>query len=234
MKSIKLLAATAMLAVCTSASAQFSNANGSSSQTVQSNEGWSTLWLQYNPTNVSVDVKGVDDKSASAISLGYSRAFGVSKSIPLFVEAGAGLQYTWTDEGSEDNLDVNTKLLSIKIPVDLMYKFQIPNSSVAIMPYAGLNLRFNVWGEQKWEYISDDDYSDYYDSDDEKTTFDLFDKKDMGKDEVWNRFQIGWRAGVKARFGKSFMIGAGYGSDFSELYKKAKIGEWTLQLGYTF
>lgn len=102
-----------------------------------------------------------------------------------------------------------------------MYKFQFPNSSIAIAPYVGINLRFNVWGEQKQEYKN------------LGHTYNLFDKDDM-EDDDWNRFQIGWRTGVKGYFGNRFMVGAGYGYDFNDLYKKAKVGEWTLQLGYTF
>ncbi len=203
---MKLFAAAAMLAACTTASAQFSNAKGGSSESSAS--GWSTVWVQYNPTTVSAD--GGGSSSATGFSAGYSRAFSVSKSIPLYVEGGAGLQYTWA---SEDGVD--TKWLSVKIPVDVTYKFQIPNSSIAILPYAGLNFRVNVWGEGD-------------------NSVDLFDKDKMGDDFVWNRFQVGWRAGAKAHFGNSFMVGVGYGHDFSELSKGVKLGEWSLQLGYMF
>ena len=142
MKNLKLFAAAVMLAACTSASAQFSNAKGSSSSV--DTEGWNTVWVQYNPGSWMPD-EG-DNMSFNSVSLGYSKAFSVSKSLPLFVEAGAGLQYTWSDEGSDEDMDVNTHLLSLKIPVDLMYKFDIPNSSVSIMPYLGVNLRYNAWG----------------------------------------------------------------------------------------
>lgn len=248
MKKIKFLAAAFMLAVCTTATAQFSNAKGGASTTTSvDTEGWSTLYIQYNPSTFSIDEKGADDFNANAVSFGFNRAFGLSNSTPLFIETGLGLQYTWSDDQSTDDEDIKVSMLSFKIPVDLIYKFQIPNSSIAIMPYAGLNLRINAWGEQKIEEKDDDDddryrisRAGYYDDDDDyyygndKDKLNLFDKKDMGKDYVWKRFQIGWHAGVKAKFGKSFMAGVGYGSDFSEICKKTTIGEWTIQLGYTF
>lgn len=222
MRIIKLFAAAAMLAACTTASAQSSSAKGVS-ETTHSTDGWNTVWLQYNPTRVSVDYDGTESMKATAFSIGYSRAFSVSSNIPLFVEGGAGLQYSWSKDGSEDDIDVKTSVLSVKIPADILYKFQIPNSPVTIAPYAGINLRFNVWGEQKYKYRN------------YEKSFNLFDKDNWeDEDEVWNRFQIGWHAGVKACFLKTYTVGVGYGSDFSELYKKAKVGEWTLQLGYTF
>ena len=101
-------------------------------------------------------------------------------------------------------------------------------------------------GKEKDEYSASDD-DDFFnapslaydgfdadDDEDESDELDLFDKKDMGSDGVWKHFQIGWHVGVKAQFGKNFMAGVGYGSDFSELAKKLKSGEWTIQLGYTF
>ena len=246
MRSLKFLAAAAMLAACTSASAQFTNAKGGGAVSASESKGWNTVWVQYNPGTWKTDVKGMDDLSFSSFSLGYSHAFGVANTLPLYVEAGVGLQYYWNSEdyGDEDYTEtVKTHVLSVKVPVDLTYKFQIANSSVSILPYVGLNLRYNLSGKMKSEYSEDDD-EDYYapkrasysydDEDEESDELDLFDKKDMGKDEVWKRFQIGWHVGVKAQFGKNFMAGVGYGSDFSEITKKVKSGEWTIQLGYTF
>jgi hypothetical protein len=64
---------------------------------------------------------------------------------------------------------------------------------------------------------------------------DLFDKNDMGSDAAtWNRFQVGWHVGLKACINNQFLIGASYGTDFSEIAQKVKIHTATLVVGYCF
>ena len=235
MKSIKVFATAAMLAVGMSASAQFSGGGSSSSSTVDTN-GWSSLWVEWNPSSFKYDVKNADNQSFTGLSVGYSQAFNVLPSKPLFVEAGLGLQYSFYKEDLGDGYDYyyddydaeqKFSMFSFKIPVNLLYKFDIPNSTVSLMPHAGINLRYNLSAKMKYTY------EDYYD--DESAEVDLFDKKDMGSDKAtWNRFQLGWQIGVKARFGQSFLVGVSYGSDFSEIAKKTKISTTTISLGYAF
>ena len=172
--------------------------------------------------------------SLTGFSAGYSQAFSVASS--FFVEAGLGLQYMYHteeyydydsryDEESEEK--ITTNLISAKIPVNLMYVFQIPNSSVSLIPFVGVNLRYNISGTQKWEY------NDEYESIDE--SFNLFDKKDMGSsDATWKRCQLGWQIGVKARFNNSLLVGLSYGSDLTEIAKKTKLSTTSITLGYSF
>lgn len=228
MRKIKFLAMVALLAVTTSASAQFTNSTGgksSSLSNVSNTDGWSTLWVEWNPSTLKIDAKGADDISFTGLSVGYSKAFSVAPS--LFLEAGLGVQYSFYTDDDDDDLEIKTNLISAKVPVNLMYAFQIPNSSVALIPFVGANLRFNISGTQKLEY------DDGYYSDDED--FNLFDKKDMGSsDATWKRFQIGYQIGVKARFTESFLVGLSYGSDLSEIVKKTKVSTTSITLGYTF
>lgn len=147
----------------------------------------------------------------------------------------------------EDKVDPEQKynMLSLKVPVSIMYDWKINNSNVHIAPFAGITMRYNIFGNKKMEYNFNSDYKkklieeyggkrDFEEEFSEKS-LDLFDKKDMGsKDATWNRFQFGWQLGVNARFNDKFLIGASYGSDFSEICKKAKISAWSIQLGYTF
>ena len=259
MGKIKFLAAAAMLAVCSSASAQFSNSKGGSQSSSVDSKGWSTIYVQYNPSTISIDVTGADDENFNAFTVGYNRAISISGSAPLYVELGGALQYSFKSvdmpDGwaylkdlvlDEDKVDPEQKynMLSLKVPVSIMYDWKINNSNVHIAPFAGITMRYNIFGNKKMEYNFDSDFKKTLIDEYGKTTFektfseeslDLFDKKDMGsKDATWNRFQFGWQLGVNARFNDKFLIGASYGSDFSEIYKKAKISAWSIQLGYTF
>lgn len=237
MKKFKIFMAAAMLAVCTGASAQFTNTASTKSASPANADGWSTFWLEYNPSKFKYDVKNADDQSFTGLSVGYSQAFNVLPGKPLFLEAGLGLQYSFYSESGDSDDDyyydydsdteVKFSMFSVKVPVNLLYKFDIPNSSVALMPYAGINLRYNLSAKVKATY--DDGYYE------ESEEADLFDKKDMGSDKAtWNRFQLGWNIGVKARFGSSFLVGLAYGNDFSEIAKKTKIGTTTISVGYVF
>lgn len=263
MGKIKFLAAAAMLAVCSSASAQFSNSKGGSQSSSVDGKGWSTIYVQYNPSTISIDETGVDDENFNAFTVGYNRAISISSSAPFYVDLGGALQYSFKSkdmldwyadvyEPSKDKdeleKDVDPKekynMLSLKVPVSIMYDWKVNNSNVHITPFAGITMRYNIFGNKKKEYNFSSDYkkkliAEYGKKDFEKVfsekSLDLFDKKDMGsKDATWNRFQFGWQLGVNARFNDKFLIGASYGSDFSEIYKKAKISAWSIQLGYTF
>ena len=241
MKKARLLVAAALLAVATTASAQFTNSSSSSSASVGSNEGWSTFYVQYNPIKATWDDGDEDeDYSLNGFTVGYSHAFSVSKNIPLFVEAGLGLQFAmykedtevlieWEDESGyhyyEDDGTEKWNVFSAKVPVNLMYRWNIPGSNVSLMPHLGVTFRYNIVGKQKIE--ADDD-------DVESADFNLFDEDDMGKDNDWSRFQVGWQIGVNAQINNSWLVGVSYGTDFSELWKDAKLKTTSITLGYCF
>lgn len=230
MNRIKLLVTTALLAVGVNASAQFTNSKSSSSAV--SPNGWNTIWVQYNPTNFDTDISGLSaicGDNLTAFSVGYSHAFSMSKSTPIYIEAGLGLQYTYGSENigsdyDDDAYSTKTSLFSAKVPVNIMYNWQINNSNIAITPYVGLTFRCNIVGKLKEHYlfVSDEDED-----------FNLFDEDDMGG-YSWKRFQIGWQIGVNARFNNQFLIGVSYGTDFSEICKSTKLKTTSITLGYCF
>ena len=218
MKKLRLMAIVAMLSVCVNSFAQFTN--GSSSASSANTEGWKSVWVQYNPSKL-------EDTSFNGISLGYSEAFSLSQTTPLFIEAGAGLQYSFYSEDIDyGGYEMTSKfnMFSLKIPVNLTYKFDLADGKVALCPFAGVSLRFNVSGKMKVE----EDGEELYD-------LNVFDKEDMGsKDATFKRFQIGWQIGLNAHFGSSFLVGASYGTDFSEICKNTKIKTASLTVGYKF
>jgi len=187
-------------------------------------KGWNTIYLQWNPSSFSPEVGS--SESFTGFSVGYNHAFGLTQSIPLYVEAGIGVQYSFWDGTYLGIPDCKIKLLSAKVPVSLMYKFDIPNSTISIVPNAGLDMRFNILGKLK-----NDEYEEYL----KKSSFNLFDKDDMGGDDyTWNRFQIGWHVGVNFMFNNQFLVGASYGTDFSEIAKNSKVHTGSITLGYCF
>lgn len=173
------------------------------------NNGWSTFGVEYLPSSFSF--KHGDSESFSGVAVNYTKASALTASTPLFLEWGVGAQYSFW---SEDETSIN--YVSLKVPVNLVYDFKIPETNICIDPYVGLRLRGNVWGE-----VSDDD---------EDESYNLFDK-DEGD---WKRLQIGWQIGVKARFNNSFYVGLGYGTDFSKMADEMHINEASISLGLVF
>lgn len=227
MKSIKFFAVAALLAISSGAYAQFANtSSGGSSTSVKSN-GWSSIWVEYNALTADF-TKGFDDESVTAFSAGYSQAFPISAGTPLFLEVGLGAQYSKKSDLFDID-DQDLSFLSAKIPVNLIYEFDIPNSNIKIDPFVGLSMRFNITGKLKVNHGDDD--------------LDLFDKDDMGGSKyTMKRLQPAWQIGVKARFGGGLTAGLSYGSDLSNIWEpyvsgvetKAKVSTFTVALGYVF
>lgn len=213
MKIIKSFVAAALLAVSTSAMAQFTNTStsGATSTNVET-DGWSTFYVQYNP--ISIDPDEGSGYDFTGFSVGVNRAFSISSSTPLYLETGLGVQYAMYDKNEE-----KINIFSAKVPVNLVYNWQLPNSSISIAPFAGVGLRYNISGKLEF-----DDYDEDYD---------VFNDDDMDGN-AWKRFQIGWQIGANARFNNKFLVGVSYGKDFSEIAEGAKVGTTSITVGYCF
>jgi hypothetical protein len=207
------------------AAAQFSN-SGSSIATINDNSGWSTIYVEWNPSSFHAgggyrfynNGEGYGSTGFSGFSLGLSRSIGLSSSFPIFLEPAIALQYSTKKEDyfnyyDEYNTSAKLNLLSIKVPVNFIYKYDLSSIPVSLMPFAGITLRGNTWGE-----INDDGDHD-----------NLFDD-----DYGWKRFQIGWQAGLKARISDKFIVGGSFGTDFNEIHKNVKVHTGTIMFGYSF
>ena len=224
----KVLLVALMAVFTTSAFAQI--LTGKSAALVKENNNWSYVYLQYNAGSFSPD-KG-DSENFNAVSLGWNKNIRLTSSLPLYLETGLGLQFSFSSESESDKyyeVEENTFLMSVKVPVGVSYAFDIPNAPVAVIPTAGLDLRFNAVGTYKYE-----ETDKYYDETDSET-INLFDKDDMGgSDYTWNRFQIGAHIGVNARFWNKLLVGYAYQFDFSEISKKTHINQHNITIGYCF
>lgn len=210
MKKIFMLAVTALMMVQANAQIVSSRSSMVTRQVTdepKSYNGWKTFGIEYLPSNWSGDG---DSESFTGLAINYTQAISITQSTPLFLEWGLGAQY------SSKSVDEETiHYASLKIPINLIYDFQIPNTNICLDPYVGIKLRGNVWGEFK---------SDYYDE-----SWNLF-----GDELDWKRFQIGGQLGVKASFNNKFFIGIGYGFDFNEIAEETKVNELSISAGIVF
>lgn len=257
MKSFKFLASVLMLAAATTASAQFVNSNSNSTVSNGARNvdltGWQRVTFSYNPTTISIDETGYDNLKMNGFSIGYAQGFSVAKQVPLFIEAGINAQFAFKKLDGEDSEDIpfgagiegiNTKFttMNLNIPVNLAYKFTFNNGNTSLVPYAGINFKFNLIGKCKYTIedtdilggMDEDDFWDYAEENGVKQTINMFDKKETGdKDATWNRFQMGWQIGV-GLYHNHFYVGVGYTKDFIELCKKTKVGYANISVGYSF
>lgn len=217
----KTLLLAAALMVCASASAQFTNASSKkSSSSTEVTSGWNNLYVQYNSHKFNDNDNALFHKgSMDGFTIGYNRGIGLSSSMPLYLEVGGGLQYS---TGSNDDVDVH--LLSVVAPVSVLYHFSFPNSTIGIEPLAGLNFRYNGWGEVK----------------DDEDTYNPFSDDDTD-DNPANRFQVGLHLGVNAVF-KKFVLGLKYNIGLSNFWKAKdykettdiKFNTFTISAGFRF
>lgn len=253
----KLFFTVALMATSLVASAQFATSNGggsfSAAKTSAEVSEHGSFYVQYNSFGVGDFADVLDDMDSESdkltgLTVGFNKAISVTPSLPLFVEVGAGLTYAWAklsdEEFSEecpmcgDEFTIGSKTssqhLMVNIPANLMYKFQVPNTSIILEPYVGLNVKAHLMGKMKGKMTYDyccDDMEDMMDevmeeTDEDDMTSNYFDKDDMGgKKYVAKRVNIGWQIGANVDFGSAF-VGVSYGSDFGKFMKFGS-EDWT-------
>lgn len=226
MKKFKFLL-TAMLLTCSSMSfAQFMN-GGSSSSSSSDVPAWKGLRVSYDRTFMSYDYEGAEDTDMNGFSVGYVHSFNIAKSLPIFLETGAGINFAkYSDSESFDDEEYKISLttLGLTIPVNFVYGIGI-NDKLTIKPFTGLYLRANLMAKEKDEYT--------FDGETESEDYNLFDKDDVGKDGVWNRVQVGWQIGTTLDINK-FNVGISYALDFNEIAEKTKTSNFSVRVGYNF
>lgn len=223
MRIRKLMAVLALSAACSSVSAQ--KETTTSIKYVDVSE-WQSFYVQYNSMSLEYSIN-VEAPLYDGVTVGYSKAFNVGKTTPLFIEAGISGQVGFYTNDDLSNWDYKYSLFSAKVPVNLVYKWTISNN-IAILPYIGVIGKYHIVGNMKKEYTG----SGTYVGDDDGKSYDLFDKKDMGeKNKTWKRFQLGYQLGINVMFNKTWHLGLSYSKDFSEVVKKAKFGTISVTIG---
>lgn len=247
MKKLHLILLTGAMAIGLNASAQFSNTTGSTKSNYSSEEivsSYDRFQVAYVNEKLSPD-KG-DDQSLNGVGLKWLRGISLSKTHPIYVQSGIGVDLGfWSDEKKDTNYKDTyfkqkiTKLSAI-VPVNLAYKFNV-SPVFSIEPLIGMNIKFNILANQKNSVDTDDESlqdltkEEFEDRFGQKESVNLFDKKDTGdKNATWKRFQIGWHIGANFIFSNKYYAGISYGTDFIDICKKTSTSTLTVGLGYIF
>ena len=196
-----------------SASAQFMQSNGGSKAKASVEDVFNTVDLTYSPVTMKATMGGSSlTEDYNGISLNWSQARLMTDKLPIYLQYGAGAQFSWyTDSSSSDYYDVKTttSFLTVKVPVNVLYNFAIPNTNLSVMPYLGLNAQVHVLGQSKT--------SQEYDGETQTFKVNYFSKDDM--EDPYNRFVLGWQIGAMVSYDKYF-VGIGYNGPVTSLAKK--------------
>lgn len=220
MKFKYIFVITAML-MSTTAFAQFTHSGGRNQSSAE--EGWNSIYASYNMLKYSQEMFGYN-KAYNGFSIGYDRAIGLISKIPLYVEIGGAIQYA--GQNIKDNVGgyvkTTSNLLSVKVPVSILYRWNVANSNWSIIPKAGFDGRFNILGKGK---ETSSDYSHKFTT---TNRYNMFKEGENGKDgynglnalgDKCRRFQVGWHVGANVEY-KSLLLGITYGTDMNAFCKE--------------
>ena len=211
MKNFKLFLAACLLGLATAANAQFSDSSAASVS--ENNDAWDGIRVSYNLFAVEDD-SNIDYDKIGAFEIGYVKAFSISSTMPLFLETGASLLWAKGDVFDDQGLKLSMDMMSINIPVNLAYKFDI-KEGMSFVPYAGLFLRYNLSGETELSQYGN------------KITSDMFDEDEGDGD----RIQYGLQIGARLDFNK-FNVGVSYGFDINEIMDDTKTNKIAFTVGF--
>lgn len=180
----------------------------------------------------------------NGFGLNYAHGFGVATN--MFVEVGANVDFLFgsrTEKGNGEEAKFKTQNINLQVPVNYVYRFNIADG-VSIDPYVGINFKLHFTEKYKTDYkdLEDPEYSR------DGKWISVFDKGEDamdGKDNTWNRFQMGWQVGVGVNY-ERYYLGVQVGTDFIPAYShkfeyggesvKCKVNTTNVKvsLGYTF
>lgn len=207
MRTFKFVFTAMVLLISGVASAQ-KGSQVTSDEPRQLSEGWNMVYVQFAPTREqsTYELGGQTLKgnlNMTGLALGYAHAFGVSSSMPLFVQVGGELKYSFNKKD-----DHGDSFVSLKVPVSLTYDVPL-TERFDLLPFAGIYGRYNVSGTTK---------------DSNGNDVNLFEKRtDEAGGVTFERFQLGWQAGCNLIYKQRYMIGASYSRDISKLVQTTGI-----------
>lgn len=216
MKKTKFILATAMLTiVCSTAKAQYDedgyyrydgyNTNYRSNYSYEYSEDWGNFYVEYSPLQLTSTANGVDSKNFNTATIGFSYDFQLGYS-PVYIDAGFETSGSWHSKRYADGEKYSMTIAFSKIPVNFAFRWN-PTENFGIVPYAGVHVKYNIYGEDRVKYTNGDSES-----------WNLFDRG-RTYDDDYNRFQFGYQAGLKMIIYNCFSIGAAWKADLTPFCK---------------
>lgn len=217
-----------------------------------SRSDYNRVYVGYNPMKINWQDNDTENFEhcplSNSINIGYLHGSNILKSLPLYIEYGAMFQYSFGKYNSKTGgttkiYNTNTaNMYSVNVPVNLSLRLGFKSNKIGILPYAGLNLRYNITGKIKKFTGGVISHGPSAVGGSYTRTYRLFDSSDnesaMG-DKALNRFQVGINAGLGFTFSK-FYVGVGYTGDIMKIANNAdsdyvgSLGFVNISLGLSF
>lgn len=234
MKKIRILSVAIMAVICSTASAQYYDEYGNWRETRYTSnshgyddefeEGWCNFYAEYAPLNMVTTAKGGEDRLYHTGTIGFSYNYPIAT--VASVELGFETSGSWFSERLSNGVKSSLSFYHSKVPLNLAFVLPVADG-LWIVPFGGINVKWNIYGEERlgnetWE-IFNDDYM--YDDD-------------------YNRFQFGYQAGVKLVIANCISLGASwkaditpfctYYDDYSRKEEKERFKGFSFSVGYCF
>lgn len=144
--------------------------------------------------------------------IGFIKGIELSKNTPLFLEVGGNLTFFHKKEKlseSEDNSSFTYtdqyNFLNLAIPVNVAYRINVADA-FSVQPFAGLNMKFNIMGKEKWE-TEEVDAKNSYSASGEENFFKEGEEDGSIFGQKANRFQLGLNIGCGFNIAKKLYVG---------------------------
>jgi len=180
---------------------------------------YSRFFFGYAPTTFSCDAKNKEFDTMHGFNTGWIGGWNVTgRRLPIYVEGGITFNACFGECITESD-----KLMSLEIPVNATYRWNIRNTRIFIAPYFGFHFKVNVaWMDEDGDSFFDDKHYGYF-------------------AEEANRFQFGMETGVNFDLAH-FTMGIGYNYDFMPISKyydyngknNLSTGGFRLKIGFVF
>ncbi|MBP3373558.1 MAG: PorT family protein [Bacteroidaceae bacterium] len=209
MKTIKLLLGIVLLALGSTAKAQFANSTTAvgtrqkSLATMVTNDCSNYNRFNFSYSTLKLSEFGLED-TYPGFRFGWTGGYSVVETVPFFLETGVDFSFNTKVLEEDKYSKEKSTTASLIVPLQLAYKLSFQNGTY-ISPYTGFHFKVNVLGK-------DTETSYHYD---ETESYNWFDE-DYGS---YRRFQMGWRIGGNIGY-KAFNFNVGYMLDFIPLCKE--------------
>lgn len=177
-----------------------------------------TIAIGYNPINF----KGQMDYDMDALSAEVMAEKLISESASLYVDFGARVQYAFDSFKSYGD-DHKVEMMTFTIPATFRYSYDFGSTGFSVMPFTGLNIRFNISAKEKIEGAGGTYEYDFF-SDDDMSQFGM---------DSWNRVQLGYHSGVAMAY-DMFRVTFWYGEEFNDIGDDTGTDQFGISLGLTF
>ena len=234
MEKFRIISVALLAMICSSASAQYDDyGNWHESRYIKDShsyddefeEGWCNFYAEYAPLKLMTTAHGAEDRLYNTATIGFSYNYPLGASIAS-VELGFETSGSWFSERLDNGIKSSLSFYHSKVPLNLALVLPIADG-FWVVPYGGINVKWNIYGV---EYYGNDRYV-------------IFDE-DYMNDYDYNRFQLGYQAGLKLVIANCFSIGASwkaditpfcsYYNDYSRDDEKERFKGFSFSLGYCF